>query len=203
MKRRKGPHASTESRRRDIILAALKCFSEIGFSVTSMEDIRRQSGASTGSIYHHFKGKEQLAAEVYLEGIREYQAGLIEIFQSSRDAKEGIRALIEHHLKWVETNAQWSRYLFQMRHSDFLASTESDISGMNRDLAGSASEWFSRHIGAGKLRKLPQDIYMSLILGPCMEHTRQYLSGHAVTGTDRAVDELAEAAWRALATGAG
>lgn len=203
MKRRKGPHANTESRKRDIILAALKCFSEIGFSVTSMEDIRRQSGASTGSIYHHFKGKEQLAAAVYLEGIREYQAGLMEIFRGDRDAHDGIRAIVEHHLCWVRDNPEWSRYLFQKRHSDFLASTESDISGMNRDLAGSASVWFSRHIRAGKLRKLPQDIYMSLILGPCMEHTRQYLSGHAVTGTGRAVDELAEAAWRALAAGAG
>ena len=199
MIRRKGPHAATESRKRDIIRAALKCFSEIGFSVTSMEDIRRLSGASTGSIYHHFKGKEQLAAAVYLEGIRDYQSGLIEIFQGAHDAHDGIRAIMGHHLGWVQANPEWSRYLFQKRHSDFPASTESEIAGMNRELARSASEWFGRHIRVGTLRKLPLDIYMSLILGPCMEHTRQLLSGHAVTGTDRAVDELAEAAWRSLA----
>ncbi len=33
-----------------------------------MEDIRKLSGASIGSIYHHFANKELLARALYLEG---------------------------------------------------------------------------------------------------------------------------------------
>jgi AcrR family transcriptional regulator len=199
MRRRKGPHASTQARKGAIIRSALRCFSEIGFSATTLEDIRQHSGASTGSIYHHFKGKDHLAAEVYIEGIREYQTGLVEVFQTGADAREGIRRLVEHHLWWVEKNVEWSRYLFQKRFSAFLASTEDALSAMNRDLAESASAWFGMHIRAGVLRKMPTDIIIALILGPCMEHTRQYLEGLKATKTDRAVRELAEAIWRALA----
>ncbi|HOS96264.1 MAG TPA: TetR/AcrR family transcriptional regulator [Deltaproteobacteria bacterium] len=199
MKKRKGPHASTRIRKGSIIRSALRCFSEIGFSATTMEDIRQHSGASTGSIYHHFKGKDQLAAEVYIEGIREYQAGLVEVFQSEEDAREGIRRLVGHHLRWVEENIEWSRYLFRNRFSAFLASTEEALSTMNRDLAESSSAWFGRHIRAGELRRMPTDIIIALILGPCMEHTRQYLEGLTATRTDRAVRELADAIWRAIA----
>ena len=63
--------------RRDAILeAALDCFASYGFAKTTMDDIRLRAGASTGSLYHHFKSKEQLAAELYLEGVRRYQQGL-------------------------------------------------------------------------------------------------------------------------------
>lgn len=198
MKRRKGKHAGTESRRKAIIQAALACFSEIGFSETSMADIRRHSRASTGSIYHHFKSKEQLAAEVYLEGIRDYQAGLVAALEGYQGAEEGIRAMIRHHLKWVEANAEWSRYLFQKRHSVFMAATEEMIASMNRELMQSATRWFSRHLQADILRPLAPDIYISIILGPCMEFTRLYLSGETGAKIDIAIEELAKAAWLAL-----
>ena len=42
------------------------------------------------------------------------------------------------------------------------------------------------------------DIYISIILGPSMEFTRQYLSGHTRTTMDKAMDHLCEAAWRSL-----
>jgi AcrR family transcriptional regulator len=199
MKKRKGAHTNTQARKGSIIRSALRCFCEIGFSATTMEDIRQCSGASTGSIYHHFKGKDQLAAEVYMEGIREYQAGLVEVFRSDSDAREGLRRLVEHHLRWVEENVEWSRFLFQKRFSAFLASTEEALSAMNRDLAESASAWFGRHIRAGELRKMPTDIIIALILGPCMEHTRQFLEVLKATRRDRAERELADAIWRALA----
>jgi AcrR family transcriptional regulator len=203
MKGSKGKHAGTDSRRSTIIRAALACFSEIGFSETSMADIRKHSKASTGSIYHHFKSKEQLASRVYLEGIRDYQACLITALKDKQGAKEGIYALIGHHLKWVRDNVEWSRYLFQKRHSAFMSDTEEEIEGLNREFMRHTGQWFSVHIKTGTLRDLPSDIYISIILGPCMEFTRQYLSGYARTTMEQAIDHLYEAAWQALKAFAG
>jgi AcrR family transcriptional regulator len=198
MKKRKSKHVGTESRRSAIIQAALACFSELGFSETSMADIRRHSKASTGSIYHHFKSKEQLAAEVYLEGIRDYQIGLIDALEEQQGAKEGIRAMITHHLIWVKGNVDWSRYLFQKRHSVFMSATEEEITGMNRMLMQRLIDWFSRQQKSGTLRLLPPDIYVAIILGPCMEFTRQYLSGETGSKISKVIEELTEAAWLAL-----
>jgi hypothetical protein len=61
-----------------------------------------------------------------------------------------------------------------------------------------AGGWFSGHIRTGTLRDLPNDIYISIILGPCMEFTRQYLSGQTRTTMDQAIYHLGEAAWQAL-----
>ncbi|MGC9325906.1 MAG: TetR/AcrR family transcriptional regulator [Desulfomonilia bacterium] len=198
MKRKKGRHAGTESRRRDIIHAALECFSTIGITQTSMSDIRTRSLASTGSIYHHFKSKDMLASEVYLEGIREYQAGILSSLEQEPGAREGITAMISFHMKWVEENRVWSRYLFQYRHASFMAASEEHIERLNRDFVRRVSAWFDSHVLQGVFRVLPPDIYVSLILGPCMEYARQYLSGQTLTGIDQAIAVISDAIWRSL-----
>src|SRR3990172_2327309 len=154
---RKGSHPGSAARRRDIIRAALACFSEIGFSQTTMADIRRRAKASTGSIYHQFESKEHLAAEVYLEGIADYQVGWIAALEGETDAREGIRTVIAHHLKWVRSNEAWARYLFQRRHSVFTAAAERKLAESNAGLVRRASRWFGVHVEAGRLRRLPPD----------------------------------------------
>lgn len=53
--------AHRESRREQIIAAALACFAEKGFQRTSMADIIAASGLSAGAIYLHFESKQQIA----------------------------------------------------------------------------------------------------------------------------------------------
>ena len=81
-------YKGTEERRREIIDAALACFTEAGFLATTMDDIRRRAEASNGSVYHHFKSKEQLAAAVYLTAISEYQVGLVKALGACRGPKK-------------------------------------------------------------------------------------------------------------------
>jgi AcrR family transcriptional regulator len=77
MRKQHARNTGTVERRRQIIQAALSCFTAMGFANTTMEEIRIRSGASNGSIYHHFKNKDQLAVAVYLEGIIDYQSSLL------------------------------------------------------------------------------------------------------------------------------
>src|SRR4030088_3565590 len=94
-----------------ILAAALACFSEHGFAATTVEQIRERSGASIGSIYHHFGGKEQLAAELYVEGLRGYQQGLRGVLELHPDAEAAVRALVSHHQRWVEPNPKHAQFL--------------------------------------------------------------------------------------------
>jgi AcrR family transcriptional regulator len=200
MKRINSRNKSTPSRKRLIIETALACFTELGLDRTNMEDIRKRSGASTGSIYHHFKSKEQLASEVYLEGIRSYQEGFLLAIEGKADAREGIHAVVRYHLTWVEDNPDWARFLFQQRRAQFMAATQDEFTRINAEFFGRASLWFGTHIRAGTIRRLPVDLYAVFLLGPCQEYTRMYLSGHARAGPAETADELAEAVWRAIGT---
>ena len=52
--------ATKQARRRQIIDAAFTCFTAKGYTRTSMTDIIRESGLSSGSIYSHFSGKSDI-----------------------------------------------------------------------------------------------------------------------------------------------
>lgn len=198
MRKQRAKCSGTVERRRQIIQAALACFNEMGFVNTTMEDIRIRSRASNGSIYHHFKSKDQLAAAVYLEGLIDYQGGMIDELKKQTQAREGIFAIVRCHLQWVCEHVEWSRYLFRMRHAGFMADQENSIEAENKKFAKEFWAFFSRFIKDGTLRSLPVEIYISLILGPCQEYARYRLNRPVETDLDTAAVEIAEAAWQAL-----
>jgi len=57
--------ARTDATQQRILDAATEAFSKRGFSATTMADIVDLSGASIGSIYHHFGGKKELFLAIY------------------------------------------------------------------------------------------------------------------------------------------
>ncbi len=201
MKTKNAQHATTPSRRQEIIQAALACFTELGFAQTSMAEIRRRSNASTGSIYHHFKSKEQLAADVYLEGIRNYQEGFLAVLEHESSARNGIFAVIRYHLEWVSRHPDWTRYLFEKAQAAFMASAADVFAGLNAEFMRRCARWLAVHVKAGTIRRLPPDMYVAILLGPVMEYTRLYLAGQTCTTPEHAIEELGSAAWTYLKAG--
>src|SRR5262249_6213524 len=94
----------TDSRKREILKAALHCFTTIGFSGATLADIRVRARASIGSIYHHLKSKEQLAAALYIEGLRDYQARFLAELDRHQQAAQAVRGVVRYHLRWVKAN---------------------------------------------------------------------------------------------------
>lgn len=73
--------ATKAARRAQIIEAAISCFLEKGYTNTSMSDIIKASGLSSGSIYSHFSGKEDIlisAINERLNNVKELYAALPE-----------------------------------------------------------------------------------------------------------------------------
>lgn len=198
MKRYKSEHYSSASRKLKIIKSALECFNKNGFTQTSIGDVCKKSKTSVGSIYHHFKSKEQLAAAVYLEGIRQYQHGFIRALEKCKKAKEGIENIIRFHLDWVHNNKDWARYLFQNRYAEFMINAEVDFEKLNEESFSRIASWFRNHIESGNIRKLPPDLYSCIIMGPCQEYTRIFLSGKNSTDVDTALSVISSSVWRAL-----
>lgn len=188
----------TAVRRQEIIEAALSCFTELGYDRATMEDIRKRSGASTGSIYHHFQGKEQLAAAVYLDGIADYQQGFSNALEQHPQARQGLRAIVRYHLQWVQDHPNWARYLFQMRRADVIGSAAQACADQNEDFHRQVAEWFAPHIRGGRLRKLPRDVYVAVLLGPSMDFSRQWLAGRTKTNLDEAATAIGETTWQSL-----
>jgi AcrR family transcriptional regulator len=198
MKERAFQQARSPKRRRQILEATLACFSEAGFDQTTMEDIRRRSGASTGSLYHHFTNKEQLAAALYLEGLRNYQQGLLAELKRHKKARAGLTAIVRYHLTWVAEHTVWARYLFQMRHAESVATTEPLIVEQNQAFMAKVFEWIDPLVEKGEVKRLPRDLYLPMIIGSCHEFARLWLAGRTETETAKAAGALAQAVWTSL-----
>jgi AcrR family transcriptional regulator len=198
MKRIGSKHAGTDDRKKEIILAALECFTETGMESAAIGDICRRAKASTGSLYHHFGSKEKLAAAVYLEGIAIYQAGFVETLESAGDARSGIFGVIAYHLEWVEKNPVWAKFIMRERHAPFMGENEDELSRLNMDFVKKASEWFRRHIASGSIKRLTPGLYQAILMGPVQEYVKNLIMRGEEQDIRSVAEELGAAAWASL-----
>jgi AcrR family transcriptional regulator len=188
----------TTDRRQEILDAALRSFNEKGVAATTVDDVRRLSGASVGSLYHHFGGKDELAEELYLEILRDYQRGFLAVLGRERDAERGIKGIVRHHVRWVRRNPERARYLLRGRPPGSDA-----VRDLNRELFRATAAWLEPHVEAGRVRRLPLDLTYAIMAGPAQEYSRHWLEGRMRSSERVAERELADAAWRALTTEGG
>jgi AcrR family transcriptional regulator len=161
-----------------------------------MADVREASGASIGSIYHHFAGKEQLAAALYADGLRSYQEGVLAELRAHDDPEQAIKAVVHHHLRWVTDNRDLAAFLLQPRQPEVLLASQAEVQEMNRRLFREVGAWLRAHAAA--VRDLPRDVFYTLLIGPSQEFCRHWLAGRTTTPIDQAADPLGQAAWDAL-----
>jgi AcrR family transcriptional regulator len=81
-----------ESRREQILEAALACFSENGFHQTGMADIVQRSGMSHGAVYVYFSSKDDII-EALADDRHQSEAILNSVVHQAKDPIEGLRAL--------------------------------------------------------------------------------------------------------------
>lgn len=190
---------SHTGRRREILDAALRCFTAFGYSRTSIDDVVQESGASVGSVYHHFGGKEQLAAALYVEALADYQEGFLrELGRERASAEEAVRGLVRYHLGWVRRKRDLARYLITHREADVAAATAGVVDGMNREVFAAARRWLERW--ADELRPLPLGLFYAVVIAPSQEFAREWLSGRhrRAISYNEAERILADAAWKAV-----
>jgi AcrR family transcriptional regulator len=178
------------TRREAILEAALESFDATG--ATAIEEIKRRSGASVGSIYHHFGGVDGIAVALYVEILRGYQAGVVRALRRTRDAEGGVRGLVRYHLRWVERNPERARFLLQGGELRVAAGEELKI--LNRSLSATIEDWVERQPA---IRPLRREVFYAMVVGPAQELSRSWLAGR-VPSLRKLEDELAEAAWRAI-----
>ena len=198
-----GQSTTKDSRRQAILEAALTCFASKGFTETTMEDIRKLSGASTGSIYHHFSNKELLARALYLEGRSSLNAALSASL-TGNSLREGIEAMIHAYLGWFEQHADLGQYILQAGDSEYLSAYVKVLRQKTRtmlpteNLSERLLQWLAPYISDGSVASLPRSLYLPLIIGPSREFVRIWLRTRQPAEIQEAREPLAKAAWLVL-----
>jgi AcrR family transcriptional regulator len=190
-------NVATESRRQAILQAALKSFLSKGFTNTTMDDIRQLSGASTGSIYHHFENKEMLAVALYREGRSDLNNTLARAFAST-EPDAGIKMLVYSYLDWFELNPDLGLYIIQAANTEYLGRHVEAFRQKVDTLPQHFFTWLTPFVEQGRIIRYPQQLYIPLALGPGREYVRRWLQGRIPGELHDVRDLLADAAWLVL-----
>lgn len=199
----RAPRASTPGRRRAILDAALACFTETGIEATTIEQIRERAGCSIGSLYHHFRSKEGVASQLFIEGIRDLNAGLIRRLEACASAEDGVRAVVLHYAEWMTGHPEMARFLLHSRDINFSPDARSELKGMYHNHFGAVFSWFAPYVISGAMKQLPPETYIPIISGPIEDYARLWISGRARTPLAEVADVFADAAWGAVRGPAG
>ncbi|MCU7834105.1 MAG: TetR/AcrR family transcriptional regulator [gamma proteobacterium symbiont of Taylorina sp.] len=103
-----------------VINASLILFTKQGYFNTSVPDIVKASGCSTGSIYHHFKDKEGIASALYESLVMRMNLALDEIEMHFPTSKQRCRAVIELLFRITETEPEVMEFILYAKHKEFL-----------------------------------------------------------------------------------
>ncbi len=182
------------SKRQALLDGALACFLEHGVVETTMEHVLSRSGASVGSLYHHFGGKEGLADALYVECLGGYHTAAFARLDAAPDAETGVRAIVEHHLAWIVEHTDRAKFLLAYRDHEIRPASD-ELRSLNRVFYGQIERWITDRAHV-ELPPLP--VVISQWLGPTHSFSRHWLSAQVRITPADARPFLSDSAWLAL-----
>lgn len=191
---------TTDSRQSIILQAALHCFLENGYENSSIDDIRIRSGASVGSIYHHFGSKARIATQLFLDGHTHKHQHITDGLTTSLSADDTLRAMVNRYIEWTHSHQTWAIYLTTFQHAVIPEEQVTHWLALRNGFAENLSVYLTPHIKAGAIKAMPEHICISLVFGPVIDFTRWCLQNNQMSELMQQRTHFAEAAWQTLRT---
>lgn len=101
-----------------VLDAAAKHFADRGYAGTSMRDIAASAGMLAGSVYYHFKGKEDLLAAVYDAGVSELTSAAAAAAARESEPWARLEAACVAHLETLLEQSDYAQVLIRVLPED-------------------------------------------------------------------------------------
>ena len=109
-----------ENTRRKILTTAKKLFVEKGYFNTSMRDIARVAGVSTGAVYHHFESKEEIAGHIYRETLEIIKRRIESAIKKGKTTEERVKGIVRTLLELADEDRYTMEYALYVKHREIL-----------------------------------------------------------------------------------
>lgn len=182
-----------------ILQAALELFVKKGYFNTNIPDISKLSRCSVGSIYHHFLNKEEIADQLYRNGIQQFREALRKEIDLNEPLRQNIQRLVVAFLSFAESHHTLSRYLWLSRHSEYLTNKITRPTGVGFDQLGRLmTKAIKNAIRKGDIPNLKADIFWSIVFGIPLSYVSDWLDGFTSEPPHQVAETLAAACWSGL-----
>ena len=177
------PTSETKSERRaEIRAAAVRVFAEKGFDTATMRDIADAVGTRPGSLYHHFRSKDELLRELLHDYFEHGLQMTRELVSQDKDAGLVLRESLEALLRYVLRRPLETKIVF---YDYRILSEIPELDFISRDQHGIERLWvglFERAIAEGHVRSdVNPEIAYETISGAIFAAVRWYVPDGPIT----------------------
>ena len=166
------------TKKEQILKTALQLFIEHGFDNTPTSLISQEAGVATGTLFHHFKTKEELINALYLEIKLQVMETIVTAAESRKGIQERMQTTWFYFIDWVLVHEAEFRFMVQFGESSL-------ISTQTRERAEEAFQgskgFLEKGLREGVFYPLPLDLLLALLtshlFASChyfLEHPQQW-----------------------------
>jgi len=118
-------------KREALLNAALMLFVELGFHGTTTSLISKKAGVAAGTLFFHFKTKEELIDTLYCRIKSELAQAMYQSIDKRMSATENLQIIARNVIIWSIANPEKLKFMEQFAHSPFV-STSAYEEGMSQ-----------------------------------------------------------------------
>ena len=179
-----------------IIAAALQLFTQRGYFSTSVPDMARTAQVSVGSIYHHFKDKEDVARALFVGLMEGLQEALAKIAHDNATAHDRCRAVMAMLFELTESNRDAMDFMLYAKHRDFLPSERPMCSSKPFE---TMRAFVQDGMGNGEIRNMDVMVATSCLFGGAIRLITARLDGVLAEPLPDRLEAVWDCAWRGVA----
>lgn len=177
-----------------IMEKARRLFIEHGFHGTSMQKLAQAADIASGTLYLHYKNKEDLIRAIYRHAIEEVVVALLADFQPSRPLYEQYRLFWTNGYQGLSHRQELVQYKDLYERSPFF---NDDDRLWSEERWQPLDSFYQQGIDSGLFRNLPIPLLGYLSLGSILSIPQTQRIVHFEM-TDALKNELIDASWNSI-----
>jgi AcrR family transcriptional regulator len=159
----------------DVLLAALSLFAKKGFYNTSIAEIAEAAGVkNTAAVYHHFKNKQVIAAQLYDNISDSLNFSIDDIRRKNSKSSEQLKGVVNLMFTLADDAPDIMRFLLLMKLDEFLTEEKSMLES---PAFVKIQKIIQSGIKAGEIRNLDPFLIYAYFFGIINNILRMVLTG--------------------------
>ena len=188
--------ANIDDKRQAIFDATIKLVSDHGFHGTSMSMIIQESGVSSGSIYHYFKGKDEIIVELYrnlkVKAASYYLAG----YDPEEPTRVQLRKIIRNFFLFTAEHPKMTAFKAQFMSSPYMTA---ELEAETMSLFTVFKDVFERAQKETIIKDLPKAAIGVFLVDVSNGLVKQAALGRLELNVEL-IDSVTECVWQAISS---
>jgi AcrR family transcriptional regulator len=173
--------------------AALGLFIRKGIKATTTREIATRAGIAEGTIYRHFKSKNDIASELFLNYMTMFKERLSKAEEEFDDPRESIEKMINVFFEFAKNEPKAYNYIMAGHYSELPRMTTNF--SKPKDVFVNA---IKKGIAKGDFTKMDENLGAALVIGMITRSILFFKIGIIAKNDENIVSEVTKAALKVL-----